>query len=310
MRKMKVLTVDDDPDILDVLNLTLSEHYQVFQASDGKAGMELVLQKMPDLVICDYMMPVMNGRELCKTLKKDILLRHIPVIMLTGKGEVQDRISGIEAGADDYMIKPFDPDELLVRIKSILKRTVTSLDANPLSHLPGNTSIMEEFQNCIDSKKIFAIGYADLDKFKAYNDLYGFEKGDEVIKEMARILIKVVRDQGGANAFIGHIGGDDMVFIVDDAVADAACEQTIKEFDAKVPSFYSPEDRKRGYIKAKDRQGKEQKFGLLAISIGIVSNAHQPITHVAQISEIGAELKKYAKSFEKSIYVRDKRFIK
>ncbi|MBI3618333.1 MAG: response regulator [Candidatus Omnitrophica bacterium] len=307
---MKVLTVDDDPDILDVLNLTLSEHYQVFQASDGKAGMELVLQKMPDLVICDYMMPVMNGRELCKALKKDILLRHIPVIMLTGKGEVQDRISGIEAGADDYMIKPFDPDELLVRIKSILKRTVTSLDANPLSRLPGNTSIMEEFQNCIDSKKIFAIGYADLDKFKAYNDLYGFEKGDEVIKEMARILIKVVRDQGGANTFIGHVGGDDMVFIVDDAVADTTCEQIIKEFDAKVPSFYSPEDRKRGYIKAKDRQGKEQEFGLLAISIGVVSNIHQPITHVAQISEIGAELKKYAKSFEKSIYVRDKRSIK
>lgn len=307
MRKMKVLTVDDDPDILDVLNLTLSEHYQVFQASDGKAGMELVLQKMPDLVICDYMMPVMNGRELCKTLKKDILLRHIPVIMLTGKGEVQDRISGIEAGADDYMIKPFDPDELLARIKSILKRTVTSLDANPLSHLPGNTSIMEEFQNCIDSKKIFAIGYADLDKFKAYNDLYGFEKGDEVIKEMARILIKVVRDQGGANTFVGHIGGDDMIFIVDDAVADATCEQIIKEFNAKVPSFYSSEDRKRGHIVAKDRQGNEQKFGLLAISIGIVSNDHQPITHVAQISEIGAELKKYAKSFEKSVCVRDKR---
>ncbi len=307
MRKMRVLTVDDDPDILDVLNLTLSDHYQVFQASDGKAGLELVLQKMPDLVICDYMMPVMNGRELCKTLKKDILLRHIPVIMLTGKGEVQDRISGIEAGADDYMIKPFDPDELLVRIKSILKRTVTSLDANPLSHLPGNTSIMEELQACIDSKKVFAVGYADLDKFKAYNDKYGFEKGDEVIKELARILIKVVREEGGQNSFIGHIGGDDMVFIVDDAVADKVCDGIIKEFDVKVPSFYPPEDRKQGYIKAKDRQGHEQKFGLLAISIGVVSNVHQPITHVAQISEIGAELKKYAKSFEKSVYVRDKR---
>ncbi len=307
MRKMRILTVDDDPDILDVLNLTLCDHYQVFQASDGKAGLELVLQKMPDLVICDYMMPVMNGRELCKTLKKDILLRHIPVIMLTGKGEVQDRISGIEAGADDYMIKPFDPDELLVRIKSILKRTVTSLDANPLSHLPGNTSIMEELQACIDSKKVFAVGYADLDKFKAYNDKYGFEKGDEVIKELARILIKVVREQGGQNSFIGHIGGDDMVFIVADAVADKVCEEIIKEFDTKVPSFYPPEDRKQGYIISKDRQGHEQKFGLLAISIGVVSNAHQPITHVAQISEIGAELKKYAKSFEKSVYVRDKR---
>ncbi|HBO98099.1 MAG TPA: diguanylate cyclase response regulator, partial [Candidatus Omnitrophica bacterium] len=141
----------------------------------------------------------------------------------------------------------------------------------------------------------------------AYNDKYGFEKGDEVIKELARILIKVVREEGGANSFIGHIGGDDLVFIVDDAVADKACAGIIKEFDTKVPSFYPPEDHRQGYIVAKDRQGHEQKFGLLAISIGVVSNVNQPITHVAQISEIGAELKKYAKSFEKSIYVRDKR---
>lgn len=307
MRKTKVLTVDDDLDILDVLKLTLSEHYEVFQARDGRTGLEIVHQKMPDLVICDYMMPVMNGRELCKALKKDLLLRNIPIIMLTGKGEVHDRIGGIEAGADEYIIKPFDPDELLVRIKSILKRTISILDANPLSHLPGNTSIMEELQHCIDVGGIFAVGYADLDKFKAYNDKYGFEKGDQVLKELARILIKVVRDKGGPNAFIGHIGGDDMVFIADNEVTDEICEEIIREFDAKSPSFYSEEDRKQGYIISKDRQGHEQKFGLLSISIGVVSNSVQKITHVAQISEIGAELKKYAKNFEKSNFVRDKR---
>ncbi len=307
MHKTKILTVDDDPDILDVLELTLSEYYQVFQARDGKTGLEMVHQKAPDLIICDYMMPVMNGREFCKAVKKDLLLRHIPLIMLTGKGEVHDRIGGIEAGADDYIVKPFDPGELLVRIKSILKRTVSTLDANPLSHLPGNTSIMEEFQRCIDSGKIFAVSYADLDKFKAYNDKYGFEKGDEVIRELARILIKVVPDKGGPNAFIGHIGGDDMVFIAENDVTDEVCREVIREFDAKTPSFYSPEDRKAGYIISKDRQGKEQKFGLLSLSIGVVSNSVQKITHVAQISEIGAELKKYAKGFEKSNFVRDKR---
>ncbi len=307
MRKTKVLTVDDDPDILDVLELTLSEHYEVFQAKDGKTGLTIVHQKMPDLVICDYMMPVMNGRDLCKALKKDILLRHIPIIMLTGKGEVHDRIGGIEAGADDYIVKPFDPNELLVRIKSILKRTVSSLDANPLSHLPGNTSIMEEFQHCIDSKKVFAVGYADLDKFKVYNDKYGFEKGDEVIRELARILIRVVQEKAGPNTFIGHVGGDDMVFITDNDVMDDTCRAIIKEFDAKASSFYSEEDRKAGFVVGKDRQGNEQKFGLLSVSIGVVSNVKQPITHVAQISEIGAELKKYAKSFEKSNFVRDKR---
>ena len=307
MRKEKVLTIDDDPDILDVLELTLSEQYEVFQANNGEEGLQVLQQKNPDLIICDYMMPVMNGREFCKAVKKDILLRHIPVIMLTGKGEVHDRIGGIEAGADDYIVKPFDPSELLARIKMILKRTESSLDANPLSHLPGNTSIMEEFQRHIDAKEPFAVGYADLDKFKVYNDVYGFEKGDEVIREMARILIKFVREVGGPDAFVGHIGGDDMIFIMDDALINKACQKIVDDFDKKIPKFYSEEDCNLGYISGKDRQGNEQRFGLLAVSIGIVSNVSQTITHVAQISEIGAELKKYAKSIEGSNFVRDKR---
>lgn len=307
MRKEKILTVDDDPDILDVLDLTLSEFYEISQANNGEEGLQLVQQFIPDLIICDYMMPVMNGREFCKALKKDILLRHIPVIMLTGKGEVKDRIGGIEAGVDDYIVKPFAPDELLARIKMILRRTVRSLDANPLTHLPGNSSIMEELQHCIDNSKTFAVGYADLDKFKVYNDVYGFEKGDEVIRELARILIKVVRDMAGPNAFIGHIGGDDFVFIVEDSMADQVCAKIIKEFDEKAPFFYNEQDRKAGFIIGKDRQGNEQKFGLLSVSIGIVSNAVQQITHVAQIGEVGAELKKFAKSFEESKFVRDQR---
>jgi len=307
MRREKILTIDDDSDILDVLELTLSEFYDVLQASNGKEGLTLVQQTIPDLIICDYMMPVMNGREFCKTLKKDLLLRHIPVIMLTGKGEVKDRISGIEAGVDDYMVKPFAPDELLARIKMILRRTVRSLDANPLTHLPGNTSIMEEIQQCIDTKRVFAVGYADLNKFKSYNDVYGFEKGDQVIRELARILIRVVRDIGGPDAFIGHIGGDDFVFITDDKLADQISLKIIEEFDKKAPSFYNERDRQAGYIISKDRQGNEQQFGFLSVSIGIVSNVNQQITHVAQIGEVGAELKKYAKGFETSRFIRNKR---
>lgn len=305
--KEKILTVDDDPDILDVLKLTLGEQYEVFQANNGKEGLQLVQNKKPDLIICDYMMPVMNGREFCKTLKKDILLRHIPLIMLTGKGEAKDVVSGIEAGADDYLVKPFDPDTLLARIKMILRRTVRSLDANPLTYLPGNTSIMEELQQRITDGKVFAVGYADLDKFKVYNDKYGFEKGDEVIRQTARILVSIVREKGGPDAFVGHIGGDDFVFITEDPLIENICQEIIKEFDALIPSFYNEEDRQAGYVVGKDRQGNEVKAGLLSISIGIVSNATHRITHVAQISEIGAELKKYAKSFEKSNFVRDQR---
>jgi diguanylate cyclase (GGDEF)-like protein len=307
MKRPKILTVDDDPDILDVLELTLSEQYDIIQANNGSEGLKTCQTVIPDLIICDYMMPVMNGREFCKALKKDVLLRHIPFIMLTGKGEVSDRIGGIEAGVDDYMVKPFAPDELMARIKMILRRTSQSLDASPLTHLPGNTSIMEEFQHSITTSSDFAVGYADLDKFKAYNDVYGFEKGDEVIKETARVLIKNVRETGGANSFIGHIGGDDFVFITRDSLADEICKKIIADFDAKVPSFYSKEDYQRGYIVAKDRQGNESRFGLLGVSIGIVSNVTHKISHVAQIGEIGAELKKFAKGIEGSNYVRDQR---
>jgi len=307
MAREKIVTLDDDPDILDVLDLTLSEQYEVFQAENGEKGLALVQEKIPDLIICDYIMPKMNGREFCRELKRDILLQHIPVIMLTGKGEVQDKIGGIEAGVDDYMVKPFAPDELLARVKMILRRTVRSLDASPLTHLPGNTSIMEEIQAQIDSGKTFAVGYADLDKFKVYNDKYGFEKGDDVLKETARSLIKVVREKAGNNAFVGHIGGDDFVFVSPDNIIDDVCQAIIDDFDAKIQGFYNKEDYQAGYILGKDRQGNAQQFGLLSISIGIVSNATQPITHVAQVAEIGAELKKYAKGFDKSNFVRDQR---
>ena len=307
MRKEKILIVDDDPDIRDVLQITLSDNYEVTSAQNGKEGLAQVKAANPDLIISDYMMPVMNGREMLKELKKDILLSHIPVIMLTGKGETKDIVSGIEAGADDYLVKPFEPDTLLARIHMILRRTTRSLDANPLTHLPGNASIMEEFQHRMSRGQPFAVGYADLDQFKIYNDKYGFEKGDEIIRATARILISAVRGIGGEDTFIGHIGGDDFVFVSSDALADNICQKIIEDFDKIVPSFYNEEDRKAGYIVGKDRQGNETKAGILSISIGVVSTATHKITHIAQIGEVGAELKKFAKSQQKSNFVRDQR---
>lgn len=307
MRREKILTIDDDPDILDVLAITLSDNYDVISAPNGKEGLDLVRAKNPDLIITDYNMPVMNGPDFCKELRKDILFRHIPIIMLTGKGEVKDMVLGIESGADDYLIKPFEPDTLLARIRMILRRTIMSLDANPLTRLPGNTSIMEELQHRISSGKPFAVGYADLDKFKIYNDKYGFEKGDEVIRITARIIVENSNKTGAHDIFVGHIGGDDFVFISADDIADQLCEAIIAEFDRTAPSFYNDEDRAAGYITGQDRQGNPTKAGLMSISIGIVSSVAQKITHVAQVGEIGAELKKFAKGVEKSNYVRDQR---
>lgn len=307
MRREKILTVDDDPDILDVLDLTLSEYYEVIQAPNGREGLEQARANNPDLIITDYMMPIMTGPNFCKELRKDILLCHIPIIMLTGKGETKDMIGGIEAGADDYLVKPFEPDTLLARIRMILKRTVRSLDANPLTHLPGNASIMDELQKRIEAQETFAVGYTDLDKFKMYNDSYGFEKGDEIIRMTARILVNSAQAVAGDDVFVGHIGGDDFVFICEDRYAEEVSQKIIDEFDKNVSMFYNEVDRERGFTIGKDRQGNEIQSTLMSISIGIVSNRSHKITHIAQVGEIGAELKKLAKNEDKSNFVRDQR---
>lgn len=304
----KILVVDDDPDIRDILKLTLSEeNYEILEAGDGEEALKLINTKPLDLVLLDYKIPKVDGRQVCRLVKKDLLLSHLPIIMVTGKGEIADKINGIDAGADDYIVKPFEPKELLARIRMILRRTERDLEANPLTRLPGNVSILNELSRHLENKSLFAVCYIDLDKFKAYNDKYGFEHGDDVIRETARILIRTTQQYGNPDDFIGHIGGDDFVIITTLAVVDNICGKIISEFEKTSPSFYNETDRKNGYIISHDRQGKEQKVNLLSVSIGVVTNESRKIEHVAQIGEIGAELKALAKSLERSNYIKDKR---
>lgn len=305
---VKILIVDDEADIRDVLKITLeAENYEVIEAKNGEEALKIIQTKSPNLVLLDYKMPKMDGREVCRRIKKDILLRHLPIIMVTGKGDISDKIDGIDAGADDYIVKPFEPKELLARIRMIIRRTESDLEANPLTRLPGNVSILNELLRRMESKTKFAVCYLDIDKFKAYNDIYGFEHGDEVIRETARILIRATHESGNPDDFIGHIGGDDFVVITTPQKADKICSTIIESFDKTVPSFYNETDRKNGYIISRDRKGIETKFSLLSLSIGVVTNQHRNIEHVAQIGEIGAELKGYAKNVEKSNYIIDKR---
>jgi len=305
---IKILVVDDDPDIRDILKLTLAEeNYEIFEAADGEEALRIINSKPLDLVLLDYKIPKMDGRQVCRLVKKDLLLRHLPIIMVTGKGDINDKVTGIDSGADDYVVKPFEPKELLARIRMVLRRTESALEANPLTRLPGNVSILTELQRKLESNAVFAVCYADLDKFKAYNDKYGFEHGDIVIKETARILLRATQQFGNPEDFVGHIGGDDFVVITTPNVIDNLCRGIIEDFENVAPTFYSETDRKKGFIISHDRKGKEIRVPLLSISIGIVTNEFRKIEHVAQISEIGAELKSYAKSFERSNYVKDKR---
>ena len=263
-----ILICDDDPDIVDVIDVTLAaEGFSCITANNGEEAWEKIKTNRIDAAIIDYIMPKMNGIDLCRLIKSDTLLSSMPVLMVTGKAETEDKIHGLESGADDYIAKPFDPNELLARLKAILKRTKSILDTNPLTHLPGNNTFHERLKELISKKTSpFAIGYADIDNFKSYNDKYGFEAGDLLIKETAKIIL----EEGKAidnDMFIGHIGGDDFVFITTPPYIEEIAKHILKKFDESIPFFYDEEARAIGKISTLDRKGEMQEFPLATLSI-------------------------------------------
>ncbi|MDP8216964.1 MAG: response regulator [Candidatus Kaelpia imicola] len=305
----RILVVDDDADIRDVLTILFkSEGFEVEEASNGKEAIDKIHHRPPDLVITDYVMPEVDGERLCRFIKRDLLLRHIPVIMLTGKKEdVTDKIKGIDAGADDYIVKTTDEKELIARVKMVLRRAEIDLDANPLTRLPGNVTILNEIESRIKSENKFAVCYVDLDKFKSYNDKYGFEKGDRIIQETARVLIETVDEIGQKNDFIGHVGGDDFVIIADAERAKEISKSVIKKFDSKIPRYYPKKDREKGYIESKDRKGNKENVPLMSVTVSVITNNNIEFKHVAEVAERGAEVKEYTKTLPGSNYAIDRR---
>jgi len=307
MSETKILIVDDAPDIREILEVVLSEYYKVISASSGKEAVDKIRAESPALVVLDFNLPDTTGVEVCKEIRKDPLFLHMPIIMLTGRAETHAKVEGLDAGVDDYVVKPFNADELLARIRMVLSRSQRDLDANPLTRLPGNVTITNEINRRLGLKQDFSFLYLDIDNFKAINDFYGFSRGDDVIKETARIIITAVQKVGTPTDFIGHVGGDDFVVITDDAKAETLAKTIIEIFEKTVPKFYDEPQRLQGYIEAKDRQGKLRKFGFLSVSIGIVETQGKNYTHAAQISSLGAELKEYVKKMPGNNYVKERR---
>jgi diguanylate cyclase (GGDEF)-like protein len=208
---------------------------------------------------------------------------------------------------DDFITKSVDIRELLARIRMILKRTRQGLDANPLTRLPGNLSIESRIEDALAQGAPLAVLYVDLDQFKAYNDCYGYEAGDHVLRTLADVLVRAARGRTGPPDFVGHIGGDDFILLTDPARMEETAKRVIAEFDAAVPGFYNEADRKRGRIVSTDRQGNVKEFPLLSVSIGICHNVGRKLESLAQVSQLGAELKKAAKEMPGSKYLVDRR---
>jgi len=304
----RVLIADDQTELLMLMKEMVEfAGFEVITANDGAEAMTAVFETNPDIIVLDNNMPRKMGLEVAQDLKNNPVFAHIPIIIVTGAGEKSTKLKGLSMGIDDYLIKPVDSDELIARIRMILKRNKQVLDTNPLSKLPGNPSIQARVEREIQKGGEFAVLYLDLDNFKAYNDNYGFEAGDRVIKATANLLVKLTIQNEQSQDFIGHIGGDDFIVITAFDKSEELAKRITSAFDEISPSFYSKADRERGCITSTDRQGNIKKFALLSISIGIVHNHTRPLHSFAQVSNIGTELKKVAKAANKSHYTVDRR---
>ncbi|HNT97005.1 MAG TPA: response regulator [Elusimicrobiales bacterium] len=304
----RVLFADDQTELLYLMKEMLEQAgFEVITAENGGEAMTAVFEHNPDIVVLDYNMPVKDGLAVAEALKENPLFAHIPIIICTAFSEKSTKLRGLGMGIDDYLIKPVDADELIARIRMILKRNKQVLDTNPLSKLPGNPSIQARVEREIQKGSDFAVLYIDLDNFKAFNDSYGFEAGDRVIKTTANLLVKLTIQNENSEDFIGHIGGDDFIVVTTFEKAEPLARNVIAAFNEIAPSFYSKEDRERGGIVSTDRQGNIRKFPFLTISIGVVHNRLRPLVSFAQVSNIGTELKKFAKAGAGGNYTIDRR---
>jgi diguanylate cyclase (GGDEF)-like protein len=303
-----ILIVEDDINLRTVLKMQLERaQYAVRAAEDGEAGLKLISEKIPDLVLLDVMMPGMDGWEVCRIIKSDLATANVPVIMLTARNEAVDRVRGLDGGANDYLTKPYEVDELLARVRNILQWSKLQRAANPLTGLPGNITIDSEVQRRIAQEEPFSFLYVDIDNFKAFNDYYSFQKGDEAIRITASILTSTVSLEGSAGDFVGHIGGDDFVLVLNPETAQAVVDEIIHEFDRKIPKLYDSVDRDRGHIESKDRQGAVKKFGVMSITVAVVRNHNQNFAHIGELSQAAAELKSFGKKETGSVVVWDRR---
>jgi diguanylate cyclase (GGDEF)-like protein len=299
-----ILVADDDPDILRFVELNLRlEGYEVLTAVDGEEALTVAHERVPSLVILDVMMPKLDGYQVCQRLRNDGRTSGVCIIMLTAKSMSADKVLGLTAGADDYISKPFDPMELVARVKTTLRRTREMRSVSPLTGLPGNVQIEAGMQRRVGAGEIFAVLWLDLDNFKAFNDRYGFIRGDSAINYLGTILREATTD----DQFVGHIGGDDFVVLASAEECESLAQAIVARFDKDVKDLYDPEDAARGTVVITDRLGRELEYPLLSVSIGAATNEHHPVDDYRELVEVATEMKSFSKKRPGSVYAIDRR---
>ncbi len=300
-----ILVIDDSiVSSMYISEVLSNEGYKIINAHSGMDGLKLVREEKPDLVLLDIVMQDMSGFEVCKILREAESNNLMPIIMLTSQDSQEDKLVGLELGADDYIVKPFNNREMICRVRNTLKRIDRNRSANPLTGLSGNLEIQAEITCRIEKGVQFAVIYLDLDNFKAFNDVYGFAKGDIAIKMTADIMRDSTKSEGTANDFLGHIGGDDFIIVSDFQHVDGLCKEIIAHFDERIVTLYNSKDIESGFISTLSRRGEQLEYPIMTISLAVITNERRSWHTHLEVSEVAAELKKNVKSLQGSNYIR------
>jgi diguanylate cyclase (GGDEF)-like protein len=306
--KNVILVVDDDPDIARFVevNLTL-QGFEVMVAHDGEEALAVIAERQPDLVVVDLMMPKVDGLELTRRLRANPLTASIAIIMLTARGLTVDKVLGLTAGADDYLVKPFDTLELVARVSSILRRNQEYREVSPLTGLPGNSRILREISDRVRGGTEYAVCHIDIDRFKGVNDAYGFGRGDDFISALARSLHRAVVEVGLPPAFLGHIGGDDFVLVCTPQQVRPLTTRAVEDFEAAADRLYDPVDAERGFLEIPDRKGNLRRVNLVTLSIGVALSNNRSYVDPREVVAAASEMKTVAKSQPGSYVAVDRR---
>ena len=265
------LVVDDDEQILRLVKRVLERAgFECVAVNNGRSAHDAAVEWRPDIILLDLMVGDITGDEIMATLREDFRTRLIPVVFLTARDSLKDKVEHLLSGADDYVTKPFIPEELVARLRAVMTRSTTTRGLSPLTGMSGNSDILREISRRLAEHERFAVIYPDIDAFKSYNDHYGFLRGDDVIKTLATIILEVLEENQSQLHFAGHVGGDDFVILTEPALAETIAEEITKRFDEAIPALYDLSDRERGWIESEERSGNILRTPLVSVSIGVV----------------------------------------
>lgn len=292
MGNARLLVVEDDGDIANMLKIYFSGlGYDVDVAPRGSVALEKTRQVLPHLIILDIMLPDIDGYEVCRVLRTSTRTSHIPVIFLTQKDERSDKLQGLELGADDYITKPFDIEELKLRVQGAIRRSERESLTDPRSGLPAGRLIEDQLRHIIRER-----GWALLDVringFDAFSDVYGFVAADDVLRFTAMLMGEVLDELGTDQDFLGHAGGDNFIIITTEAASQAVYKRLKERFNEEVKSHYNFIDREQGYIVVPGDNGENERVPLMTLSIGMVSPSEYDFADIREITELAAEARR------------------